>query len=111
MEFILWFTEREGALAPPEGGGMVEMKKLSGELASAGKLRRGAPLGPVSDQAVVRVRSGKALVSDGPYAESKEQMGGFYIIDAPDLDSALDWAGQASAACERPIEVRPADSA
>jgi len=46
-------------------------------------------------------------MTDGPYAETKEQMGGIYVIEAPDLDAALDWAAQAARACERPIELRP----
>jgi hypothetical protein len=48
-------------------------------------------------------------MTDGPYAETKEQMGGFWMIEAEDLDAALEWAGRASAACELPVEVRPAE--
>jgi hypothetical protein len=48
-------------------------------------------------------------MTDGPYAETKEQMGGFWVIEAPDLDAALEWASKATLACEVPIEVRPAD--
>jgi hypothetical protein len=47
-------------------------------------------------------------MTDGPYAETKEQMGGFWVIEAVDLDGALKWAGNAAAACEGPVEVRPA---
>ena len=46
-------------------------------------------------------------MTDGPYAESKEQMGGFWVIEAPDLDAALDWASKGAAACEGPVELRP----
>ena len=46
-------------------------------------------------------------MTDGPYAESKEQMGGFWVIEAPDMDAALEWAKGAAAACEGPVEVRP----
>ena len=46
-------------------------------------------------------------MTDGPYAETKEQMGGFWVIEAADLDAALDWARKAAAACEGPVEVRP----
>src|SRR5262245_53357127 len=56
---------------------------------------------------VVRSTNGGVSMIDGPYAESKEQMGGFWIIEAPDLDAALEWAGKGSAACEGPVEVRP----
>jgi hypothetical protein len=46
-------------------------------------------------------------MTDGPYAETKEQMGGFWVIQAADLDAALEWARQAAAACEQPVELRP----
>ncbi len=46
-------------------------------------------------------------MTDGPYAETKEQMAGFWVIEAPDLDAALAWAARAAVACEQPIEVRP----
>ena len=56
---------------------------------------------------VVRVSGGDALTTDGPFAESKEHLAGFYMIDAEDLDSALGWATKVSEAIGRPIEVRP----
>ena len=68
-------------------------------------------LRPASTATVVRAADGDVSMTDGPYAETKEQMGGFWIIEARDLDAALDWAGQAAAACERPVEVRPTEGA
>jgi hypothetical protein len=56
---------------------------------------------------VVRAAGGEISMTDGPYAESKEQMGGFWVIEAPDMDAALEWAKGAAAACEGPVEVRP----
>ena len=56
---------------------------------------------------VVRVQNGKVLTTDGPFIESKEHLGGFYVIEAPDLDAALDWAAKVTAAVHTPIEVRP----
>jgi hypothetical protein len=56
---------------------------------------------------VVRAQGGEVLTTDGPFAEAKEQIGGFWIIQAPDLDAALGWAAKASAACQGPVEVRP----
>jgi hypothetical protein len=50
---------------------------------------------------------GKVTTTDGPYLETKEHLGGFWIINAPDLDAALKWAAEGSAACEEPVEVRP----
>ncbi len=107
MEFLLWFTTREGAPPPPEGGGMAEMTKLSNEIARAGKLRRGAPLGAPSDAALVRVRAGKAFVSDGPFAESKEQVGGFWIVDVASREEAIEIARRSPHASYGTVEVHP----
>jgi hypothetical protein len=71
----------------------------------------GAGLRPASSATVVRTSGADVSMTDGPYAETKEQMGGFWIVEAADLDAALDWAAKASAACERPIEVRPTEDA
>jgi hypothetical protein len=78
-------------------------------LQSTGTWVFGAGLAPISSATVVRNVGGDVSMTDGPFAETKEHVGGFYIIDVADLDAALDWAGKASAACGRPIEVRPAD--
>jgi hypothetical protein len=56
---------------------------------------------------VVRAQGGQVVTTDGPFAETKEHLGGFWVIEAPDLDAALDWAGKGSAACGAPVEVRP----
>jgi hypothetical protein len=88
-----------------------QVSELNMRLERAGAWVFGAGLRPVSSATVVRAATGNVSMTDGPYAETKEQMGGFWIIEAPDLDAALDWAGQASAACERPIEVRPTENA
>jgi hypothetical protein len=64
-------------------------------------------LGDPSSATVVRATDGDPITTDGPFAETKEQLGGFWIITAPDLDAALAWAAKGSAACEGPVEVRP----
>jgi hypothetical protein len=64
-------------------------------------------LHPPSTATVVRVQAGEALLTDGPFAEAKEHLGGFWVIKAPDLDAALAWAKEASVACANPVEVRP----
>ncbi len=64
-------------------------------------------LQPGRSATVVRSTGGDVSMTDGPYAESKEIMGGFWVIDAPDLDAALEWARKGAAACEGPVEVRP----
>jgi hypothetical protein len=60
-----------------------------------------------SSATVVRAQDGEVLTTDGPFAESKEQIGGFWVIKATDLDAALQWAAKASEACMAPVEVRP----
>ena len=64
-------------------------------------------LHPSSTATVVRAQGGQVITTDGPYAETKEQIGGFWVIKAADLDAALDWAARGSAACGWPVEVRP----
>ncbi len=71
----------------------------------------GGGLHPTSSATVVRgSNDADAIFTDGPYIEAKEQLGGFWIIEAPDLDAALAWAKDASVACEGPVEVRPFQS-
>ena len=64
-------------------------------------------LQPVATATTVRVANGKTTVLDGPYAETKEQLGGYYIVDVPDLDAALSWAARCPAASHGAVEVRP----
>jgi hypothetical protein len=77
------------------------------EVQSAGAWVFGGGLHAPSSATVVRAAEGGVSMTDGPYAESKEQIGGFWIIEAADLDAALDWARRASEACMGPVEVRP----
>ncbi len=60
-----------------------------------------------STATVVRSENGRIVTTDGPFAEAKEQLGGFWVIEAADLDAALSWASQATVACRQPVEVRP----
>ncbi len=64
-------------------------------------------LHPASTATVVRVQDDDVLTTDGPFAEAKEQLGGFWVIEAADLDAALEWAAKATVACQAPVEVRP----
>jgi hypothetical protein len=64
-------------------------------------------LKPVSNATTVRINNGKTQVQDGPYADTKEQCGGYYLIDVPDLDSALSWAARCPGASHGIVEVRP----
>jgi len=76
-------------------------------LKKAGALVRGDRLQSASSASTVRVANGKTQVLDGPYAETKEQLGGFYLIDVPDLDAALAWAARCPGAGHGTVEVRP----
>ena len=82
-------------------------KNFSGELAASGALRGGSELAPIATATTVRVRNGKVLTTDGPFAETKEQLGGYYLIDVPNLDEALKWAAKVPSALHGSIEVRP----
>ena len=77
-------------------------------MAAAGVLIDSAPLQPASTATTVRVRGGERQVTDGPFAEIREELGGYYVVDCEDLDQALDWAAQIPAARNGSVEVRPA---
>jgi hypothetical protein len=81
------------------------------ELMSNGTWVFGGGLTQPSDATVVdATQGGDAIVTDGPFAETKEQLGGFWVVEAPDLEAALDLARRGSAACRQPVEVRPFQS-
>lgn len=78
------------------------------DLQATGAWVFGGGLNPASTATVLQAKSaGDVSMTDGPYAETKEQMGGFWVIAAADFDSALDWARKATVACEGPVELRP----
>lgn len=87
---------------------VAQVGAFNEELQQAGAWVFAAGLHPASSATVVRFSGGQVSMTDGPYAETKEQMGGFWVIEAPGLDAALDWAGKAAAASGTPVEVRPA---
>jgi hypothetical protein len=85
----------------------AQVDALNAEMERTGMWVFGAGLQPASSATVIRPQRDGVSMTDGPYAETKEQMGGFWIIEAADLDTALDWARKAAAACEGPVELRP----
>jgi hypothetical protein len=93
--------------APEAQRRVTQVGAFNDELQKAGTWVFAAGLYPASSSTVVRSSAGEVSMTDGPYAETKEQMGGFWVIEAADLDAALEWAGKAAAACEGPVEVRP----
>ncbi len=87
--------------------GMAAYMAYTEALTKAGVLNGTNRLQPSSSATTLRLTSGKTQVLDGPYADSKEQLGGYYIIDVPDLDAALSWAARCPAVGHGVVEVRP----
>jgi len=85
----------------------ADVEVFNAELRTTGAWVFAGGLHPADTATVVRVSSGDVLVSDGPFAETKEQLGGFWIVEAKDLDTALALAAKGAAACKAPVEVRP----
>jgi len=80
---------------------------FSQEIRDSGKYVAGGELAPVSSATTVRVRNGEALVTDGPFAETKEQLGGYYLLDCENIDEAIAYAAKIPSAERGSIEVRP----
>ncbi len=87
--------------------GMAAYMAYSEALKAAGALQGSNRLQPISTATTVRTVNGKSQVLDGPYVDSKEQLGGYYLIDVPDLDAALSWAARCPGAGHGVVEVRP----
>lgn len=85
----------------------AQVESFNQELQEAGAWVFAGGLDPASSASVAQADGDEVIVTDGPYAESKEQIGGFWVIEAPNRQAALDWARKAAAACEGPVEVRP----
>ena len=87
--------------------GMAAYAAYTEALRKADALRGGNRLQPSSTATTVRLKDGKSQVLDGPYADSKEQLGGYFLIEAPDIDAALSWAARCPGASHGAVEVRP----
>src|SRR4026209_2072447 len=85
----------------------VESAQLTQQLNASGQYLHASPLHPVATATSVRVRGGKRLVTDGPFAETREQLGGYYLVDANDLDEAMSIAERIPGAKFGTIEIRP----
>jgi hypothetical protein len=108
-QYLLSVYQPEGDTPPPEvlETVMRDVDALNRELQAAGAWVFAGGLHPPGTATVVRLQDGEVLITDGPFAEGKEHLGGLCIIKAPDLDSALEWARKATRATTLPIEVRP----
>lgn len=86
---------------------MAQVDRFNEELRQSGSWVFAGGLEPAQTATVVRASGTTTAMTDGPFAETKEVMGGFWVIEAADLDAALEWARRAATACEGPVEVRP----
>jgi hypothetical protein len=111
MRYVLLVCTDESAqaaLSPEESSSiMAEYAAFTEDVARRGILQGGERLRPTTDATTVRVRDGEVLTSDGPFAETKEQMGGYYVVDCEDLDEAIEVAARIPGARYGSIEVRP----
>ena len=114
MRYMLLVYSREAdrARMTPEQGREITAGhwEVMNETTKRGILRGAEPLKPTSTATTVRVRDGKPLITDGPFAETKEQLAGYYILDCKDLNEAIEWAAKIPTACqggEGCIEIRP----
>ena len=108
MKYILLVYMDEQAMTDEERAHCyADSAQLAQDLSSSGKYLDASPLHPVATATSVRVREGKRLVTDGPFAETREQLGGYYLIEAKDLDEAIDIAERIPPARLGTIEIRP----
>ena len=111
MQYLLLLYANEhgwDSLTPAQQQqGAAAYKAYTEALQKSGALKGSNRLQPTSTATTVRNENGKAQVLDGPYADSKEQLGGYYLIEAPDLDAAISWAARCPGAGHGVVEVRP----
>jgi len=111
MQYLLLIYSREGdepTPGTPQGDQHLNAYfKLTEDMGQAGVMLGGNALEGVSTATTVRVRDGKMQTTDGPFAETKEQLGGYYLLDCKDLDEAIAWAGRIPSARFGSVEVRP----
>jgi len=98
-----WTSKSEAEMAPM----MREHDRLEQDLRKAGMYRGCGGLAPSSAATTVRIRAGKPIITDGPFAETKEQFGGYYLVETENLDEALKFAARIPGMGDRAIEVRP----
>jgi len=108
-QYLLSMYQPDGVTPPPEflKKVMREVEALIAETKTAGAWVFNGALHPPSTATVLRAKDGDVLTTDGPYVESKEHIGGFVIVNAPDLDGALEWGRKLARVITLPIEVRP----
>jgi hypothetical protein len=107
---LLIYTDEEhwAGMSEQERNGIIqEYFALTSELREKGDYVAGAPLQPTTTATTVRVRDDERVMTDGPFAETKEQLGGYFLVEADSVDQALEWAAKIPAARYGSVEVRP----
>ena len=107
---LVYSKEQPGASREMSERNYNGHRALMDEAARKGVFIAAEPLAPTSSATTVRLQNGKALVTDGPFAETKEQLAGYYILDCENLDDAIEWAARIPTACrgaEGSVEIRP----
>jgi hypothetical protein len=108
---LIYTQEKESGLTREQAEQLrANHRAVMQETTRRGILRGAEPLGPTATATTVRVQNGAALITDGPFAETKEQLAGYYILDCENLDEAIEWAAKIPTACkggEGCIEIRP----
>ncbi len=108
MKYMLLIYSEENCWAEGEREACFqESTALTHQLHKSGQFLAASPLQPVALATSVRVRDGKRLVTDGPFAETREQLGGYFLVEAENLDQAIDIAGRIPGARKGTVEVRP----
>jgi len=108
MKYMLLIYLAENALNETERADCyVESAQLAQQLHARGQFLATAPLQPVAQTTSIQIRDGNRFVTDGPFAETREQLGGFFLIDAQNLDEAISIAGQIPGARVGTVEIRP----
>jgi hypothetical protein len=108
MRYLLLIYGNEAAAdAAPDPSEMQKWFDYTDRLKASGCYVAGEALQPTATATTVRVKDGKTLTTDGPFAETKEQLGGYYLVDCKDLDEALKWAADIPSVGHGPVEVRP----
>jgi hypothetical protein len=111
MQYLLLIygeeVDPESIPADAQAAEMDAYRAFTRTVVERGYMRGGEALEPTSTATTVRVRDGRTLVSDGPFAETKEALGGFYLLDCPDIDTAIEMAARIPGAARGSIEIRP----
>lgn len=107
MRYLFLIYDNEAAAPPPDDAELKAWFDYTDELKAAGCMLAGEALQPVATATTVRGKGGKVITTDGPFAETKEQLGGFYLVECKNLDEATKWAGKMPHIKRGSVEVRP----